>query len=237
MVRNHFVSGLFLSLATCFAPSVQAAIVGFNYTGNQQQFVVPTDVYTVRIRTWGAQGQSNAGGVAGGLGGFASGDLIVNPGDILYIYVGGGGDVSTSGGWNGGGNAGAGFLTAQGGGGGGASDVRHNGTALSDRAAVGAGGGGAGGNRIVSQGRGTGGGGGGGWYGGGGGVAGRIFRPSYQLAVRKAAAALVVILPGAACLAMTVQRDSLVSAETAAMKKIRIKPGVALLYPAVLVAD
>ncbi len=146
--------------------------VDFNYTGAVQTWQVPLGVSSVTIETWGAQGNSNAGGVAGGQGGYATGELTVTGGETLYIYVGGGGSTTTSGGWNGGGTAGTvGCTGAFGGGGGGASDVRQGGTGLANRVIVGAGGGGAGGNRVQGCGRGTGGGGGGGWYGGGGGSA------------------------------------------------------------------
>lgn len=158
-------------LITGWAGSAGAAMISFDYTGSTQQWLVPTNVFSANISAWGAQGQSNALGVNGGLGGFATGTLALNPGDILNIFVGGGGSISTSGGWNGGGNAGAGASSARGGGGGGASDVRLKGTALNDRVIVAAGGGGAGGNRVAGQGRGTGGGGGAGYYGGGGGSA------------------------------------------------------------------
>lgn len=141
----------------------------FTYTGDVQTFDVQhPGTYT--IEAWGAQGMSNAMGVAGGKGGYAVAKVSVTKGDVLNIYIGAGGDQSSTGGWNGGGNAGAsGCTAAVGGGGGGASDVRKNGTELGDRILVGAGGGGAGGNRRDGCGAGTGGGGGGGYYGGGGG--------------------------------------------------------------------
>jgi hypothetical protein len=142
------------------------------YTGMPQYFVIPSGVDTVTLEAWGAQGNSNALGVAGGLGGYATGKLAVNAGDTLWIYVGGGGTTSTSGGYNGGGTGGAGGCTqAFGGGGGGASDIRIGGITLNNRVIVGAGGGGAAGNRVAGCGRGNGGGGGAGYYGGGGGAA------------------------------------------------------------------
>ena len=144
----------------------------FNYTGSTQTFTVPAGVTSIQIESWGAQGNSNAQGVVGGLGGYATGTLAVTPGDILYLEVGGGGTISTTGGYNGGGSAGAvGAPGAFGGGGGGCSDVRLNVNSLATRVIVAAGGGGAGGNRVAGLGRGTGGGGGGGYYGGGGGAA------------------------------------------------------------------
>lgn len=145
----------------------------FSYTGGVQTWVVPANVGQVTIEAWGGQGGANARGISGGLGGYAKGDLVVTPGETLYIFVGGGGLTSTSGFFNGGGNAGTGATTANslGGGGGGASDVRRGGSALSNRVIVAGGGGGAGGNRVATEGRGGGGGGGGGYYGGGGGAA------------------------------------------------------------------
>jgi hypothetical protein len=147
-------------------------ITTFSYTGGTQTFVVPAGINTVQIEAWGAQGNSNAMNVVGGLGGYAKGVMTVTPGSTLYIEVGGGGTVSALGGYNGGGAAGLSTcLTAIGGGGGGASDVRVGGTGLANRIIVGAGGGGAAGDRISACGRGTGGGGGAGYYGGGGGAA------------------------------------------------------------------
>lgn len=142
------------------------------YTGGSQYFVVPSGVDTVTLEAWGAQGNFNAVGVAGGLGGYATGKLAVNAGDTIWIYVGGGGTATTSGGYNGGGAGGnGGCAQAFGGGGGGASDVRVGGILLTNRVLVGAGGGGAAGNRVAGCGRGNGGGGGAGYYGGGGGAA------------------------------------------------------------------
>ena len=170
-IFNRFKATVLLAAMGAIS-SAQAAVVSFDYTGAAQQWVVPTNVTTIDIRAWGAQGQSNAGGILGGLGAYIAGSLTVTAGDVLNIFVGGGGDISTLGGWNGGGDAGlVGATAALAGGGGGATDIRLNGVDLFDRIVVAAGGGGAGGNRVVSQGRGTGGGGGAGYYGGGGGAA------------------------------------------------------------------
>ncbi len=145
--------------------------VTFAYTGAAQTFTVPGGVTQVTLAAWGAQGNSNAQSVAGGLGGYATGTLTVTSGQVLNVYVGGGGTAGTAAGFNGGGSAAVHpCSTAAGGGGGGASDVRTPGTALADRVIVGAGGGGGGGNRISGCGRGGGGAGGGGYYGGGGGA-------------------------------------------------------------------
>ena len=139
----------------------------FNFTGGIQTFTVPADVCdTLFIQCWGAQGGdgavggSSTSGGAGGLGGYAEGYLVVNPGDVLNIFVGGQGATPT-GGFNGGGNGGS----TNAGGGGGASDVRVGGTAESNRVIT-AGGGGGGGRAGCESGTagvgGTGGSGGGG---------------------------------------------------------------------------
>lgn len=110
----------------------------YSYTGTMQSWTVPAGVYSVNIKTWGAQGYP--GSAAGGLGGYATGDLAVTPGQVLYIFVGG------QGGYNGGGTGGLGQNGTYGGNGGGASDVRTGGTALSNRVIVAGGGGGGGRN-------------------------------------------------------------------------------------------
>jgi hypothetical protein len=140
----------------------------FNFTGGIQTFTVPCGVDTVFLQTWGAQGGSGAAGgnsVAGGvgaLGGYAEGFLLVNPGDVLNVFVGGQG-ATPAGGFNGGANGGS----QNAGGGGGASDVRVGGTAEANRVVV-AGGGGGGGRGGCDEGSGVGGVGGTGGFGGGG---------------------------------------------------------------------
>ena len=141
----------------------------FNFTGGLQTFTVPADVCdTIFIQCWGAQGGDGAVGGAGtiggsgGLGGYAEGYLVVNPGDIINIFVGGQG-ATPAGGFNGGADGGS----TNAGGGGGASDVRVGGTAESDRIIT-AGGGGGGGRGGCHEGSGTGGNGGNGGFGGGG---------------------------------------------------------------------
>ncbi len=169
---NKIVLSVFIALT--MTTGARADIVMFSYTGGVQNFPVPGGVSLIKISAWGAEGRQNAGGVLGGLGGFATGILAVTPGQTLFVCVGGGGNISAMGGFNGGGNAGT-STSLLGVGGGGASDVRVGGSSLSHRVIVAAGGGGAGGNRVSSTtgGRGTGGGGGGGYYGGGGGSAAR----------------------------------------------------------------
>jgi hypothetical protein len=126
---------VFMSMLFAYTVTGQ---VTFNYTGSMQTYTVPLGVTSVTVEAWGAQGGAGYSAV-GGLGGYATGDLAVMPGQTLNIYVGGQGG-SPTGGWNGGGQGVT--ATSYGGGGGGASDVRSGGTALTDRAIVAGGGGG-----------------------------------------------------------------------------------------------
>ena len=124
----------------------------FSYTGSQQTFTVPSGVDLITIKAWGAQGGNITSYriLAGGKGGYATGELSVSAGNVLYVYVGGKGEdrlgnhpysgcTAVSGGYNGGGTTrSAGNSTP----GGGASDIRSEGTALSNRIIVAGGGGG-----------------------------------------------------------------------------------------------
>lgn len=126
----------------------------FTSTGDEQSFTVPDDVTSVSVVAVGASGASGSsdfnGHVAvGGLGGSATAQLTVTPGDVLFVEVGGvpvgGGcysEVQCVGGFNGGGSS------HFGGGGGGASDVRAVSNldegSLASRLIVAAGGGGGG---------------------------------------------------------------------------------------------
>jgi hypothetical protein len=118
----------------------------FAFTGGPQWFTVPEGVGAIVVDVLGAQG----GNVDyGGLGGRSRATLVVSPGDVLQVNVGGqgamgtgfndGGQIGNGGGFNGGGGA-ANVAYA----GGGASDVRKNGVTLADRVVVAGGGGGAG---------------------------------------------------------------------------------------------
>ncbi len=150
--------------------SILAQSQTFNFTGANQTFTVPCGVDSLFIQTWGAQGGSGAtggGGVAGGaggLGGYSEGFLLVTPGQVLNVFVGGQGATPT-GGFNGGANGG----TQNSGGGGGATDVRVGGTAEANRVIT-AGGGGGGGRGGCDEGSATTAGTGGNGGVGGGGV-------------------------------------------------------------------
>lgn len=150
----------------CNTPGPVAGMQQFNFTGQAANFEVPACIDTLTIEAQGAQG----GGGNGGNGGTAMGDLVVVPGQILSVYVGG------QNGWNGGGLGHA----ADGRNGGGASDVRAGGVTLNDRVIVAGGGGSSSGDGNYAGGTGGGGtcianycgGGGGVGYGGNGGPGG-----------------------------------------------------------------
>ena len=137
------------STATCLAVSCYTpGTVIFSYIGAQQAWTVPCGVNSVTITCYGAQGGngnwSSTNGT-GGLGGSATGNLTVTPGQILYIYVGQQGQGATSTiltAFNGGGAAYCAGIGIRGTGGG-SSDVRVGGTALTNRVIVAGGGGGA----------------------------------------------------------------------------------------------
>jgi hypothetical protein len=117
-------------------------VTTFAYTGSVQSYTVPAGATYVTIECWGAQGSSQSG-AEGGNGGYAKGRLIVAPGTVLNVYVGGYTSTNSPG-WNGGGAGGSSTAggTYWGGGGGGASDVRRGGSSLSNRVIVAGGGGG-----------------------------------------------------------------------------------------------
>ena len=123
--------------AACFKNTALAASSWtFNYTGNVQSWTCPA-TGTYKLETWGAEGGKTdrvSGGIGGdnsyrhaggGYGGYSSGCINLQAGQILYITVGGKGTDSpglpdngtyssrldndaTKGGYNGGGNGGAG---------------------------------------------------------------------------------------------------------------------------------
>ena len=104
----------------------------FQYAGKVETFTVPsTGLY--KLECWGAEGggrriSGNSSSGLGGLGGYASGILLLKKGEKLYITVGGYGKSSTNGsaagGYNGGGAGYASSSYEPGNGGGGASDIR-----------------------------------------------------------------------------------------------------------------
>lgn len=108
----------------------------YNFTADSQTFIAPYDgLY--KIELWGASGESK-GEFIGGKGAYTKGEIYLNKGASLNIYVGGKGSPGIAG-FNGGGKVSSGY----GGNSGGATDVRLD-TSTLTRIMVAAGGGGAG---------------------------------------------------------------------------------------------
>ena len=88
----------------------QSNTTEFDYTGNEQEYVVPEDG-KYKLETWGAQGGDIISSYSGGYGGYSVGTVSLKKGDILYLNVGGQGyssktmssNTKTTGGYNGGG--------------------------------------------------------------------------------------------------------------------------------------
>ena len=122
----------------------------FDYTGGEQTFTVPYNG-TYKLELWGAQGGEYNSANYGGRGGYTSGEIYLDAGTTLYIYVGQAGaysgNITTPTSWNGGGASGnnAGGKSSSGGG---STDVRlingawNNEQSLISRIMVAAGGGG-----------------------------------------------------------------------------------------------
>jgi hypothetical protein len=142
--------------------------VTFAGTGTDQSFTVPDGITSLTVSADGANGGGTSSGGKGGRGGTATGTLGVGPagqaplqpGQNLWVEVGGNGgggglSVGGKGGFNGGGKGGDGATPGgyAGGGGGGASDVRTLSPAqpgsLASRLVVAAGGGGGGGSSCT----------------------------------------------------------------------------------------
>jgi hypothetical protein len=122
----------------------------FHEIGKPQTFEVPTGVTQLSIMADGAAGGSISDQQPGGRGGRVYAQVPVQPGETLYVYVGGTAKGS-SGGFNGGGDGEFNDSYDNGsGGGGGGSDVREGGQGLSDRIIVAGGGAGAGFNGYSS---------------------------------------------------------------------------------------
>jgi hypothetical protein len=102
-------------LTVSIAGPASAGTKTFNFTGEEDIFVVPAGVTSIQYTVVGAPGGGDDGG---GRGAIVTGSLPVTPNDPLFVVVGGQGDFETAG-FNGGGDGGP---TANGGGG--ASELR-----------------------------------------------------------------------------------------------------------------
>ncbi len=113
---------------------IKETIWNFPYKASNDayDFTVPfTGTYLLEV--WGARGSSDTYAIYGGQGGYASGRLMLNAGETLYIYAGGTGSEN---GFNGGGSGRLDYHK-----GGGATDIRLGTDSLYARIIVAGGGG------------------------------------------------------------------------------------------------
>src|SRR5262245_52724440 len=82
-----------LSISVCSAATQAEAAVTttFGVTGAEQTYVVPANVHTIHVVAVGGKGGKGASrtGAPGGSGGRAEADLAVEPGQVLFVEVGG----------------------------------------------------------------------------------------------------------------------------------------------------
>ncbi len=81
------------------------SVLEYNYTGDEQEFIVPFDG-KYKLEVWGASGGTVEGTIPG-YGGYATGDVNLSQGETLHIYIGGT-TTDQTGGYNGGGKGGSG---------------------------------------------------------------------------------------------------------------------------------
>ena len=68
----------------------------FNYTGNNQTFIVPSGCGIIEVKLWGGGGGGASGGTenfGGGSGGYSTCFLEVTSSETLNLIVGGGGNA------------------------------------------------------------------------------------------------------------------------------------------------
>ena len=115
----------------------------FSYTGSIQKFIVPNGVSKIEVNAIGAKGGNGTNGQSGGAGANITTTLDVNPGQTLYIVVGGSPGQSATAKYGFGGNGGYAAL-GSGGAGGGLTGVFTSNVPSTNNALVVAGGGGGG---------------------------------------------------------------------------------------------
>jgi hypothetical protein len=111
-------AGALAAPAARTAPAAQAPMT-FTYTAAEQTYVVPSGISSIRVVADGGRG-----GGGGGSGAEVTADLRVDPGQTLYVMVGGNGQNGAGGAPVFGGGAPGGAGGTGGSAGGGASDVR-----------------------------------------------------------------------------------------------------------------
>ena len=84
----------------------------YPYTGDYQTFTVPRTGY-YKLEVWGASGGYTNDNRRGGYGGYSHGEMWLEEGTILYIYVGGSGGLVAGNTWGGSGYNGGGLCSAR----------------------------------------------------------------------------------------------------------------------------
>jgi hypothetical protein len=128
-----------------YALNLDQLVWKYGYTGAEQTFTAPK-TGTYKLEVWGASGFASYNP---GNGGYSVGNVDLNVGDVLSVYVGGTPPSEKVGGYNGGGssaNTNSDYASRAGGG---ATDIRIEGTTLFHRLIVAGGGGG--GTRLISN--------------------------------------------------------------------------------------
>ena len=123
-----------IPLANYALITLSSTATTFSYTGADQTFTAPANVYAVVAYIWGAGGGSGGSGQPGGAGAFAQVIVPVTPGQAYTIIVGQGGITSSTATYGGGGLGSIGNARA----GGGRSAIRYSSV---DIVTLGAGGG------------------------------------------------------------------------------------------------
>jgi hypothetical protein len=98
-MRHPFSSFILACLLVLFNTVLRGQTTVFNFTGSDQVYVVPENVFAIEVKLWGAGGAkgypySGSQTGSGGGGGFTKGTLAVSPGDTLTVIVGEGGQYS-----------------------------------------------------------------------------------------------------------------------------------------------
>jgi hypothetical protein len=92
---------LLIALASVLLPLLTASAasateVTRTFTAQEEAFLVPQGVTSIKVTAIGGRGGENVQNQAGGRGAKVSGTLTVTPGQILYVHVGGNGAKGTS---------------------------------------------------------------------------------------------------------------------------------------------
>ena len=91
LIENIPVSGNPISLGIFRGKS---PVIIFNATGTDQTLTIPNGTTMIFVKVWGAGGGGQFSGTLGGCGGYSSGYIQVNSGEIIKIKVGVNGKTS-----------------------------------------------------------------------------------------------------------------------------------------------